>query len=373
MRTRGALLFNAGTNSGFTVTELELGEPQAGEVLVRLVAAGLCHSDYHYDTGDGVLSDLPLLLGHEGAGVVEKVGAGVTKVAVGDHVITSFMPSCGHCRWCVAGRGNLCDRGAALLSGKAMDGTYRMHTTDGQPVFVGTFTGTFAEHVVCPEDSLVRVEKDVPLDKVVLVACGVPTGWGSAVTLAEVEPGDVVCVIGCGGVGMNAVQGARYAGARTVIAIDPVQWKQDIAKAEFGATHSASSIAEAQELVTSLTNGVGADKAIITVGVVEGEMIDPALNLISKGGVLAISGVSAMTQTDAKLSLFAFVLYEKQIRGGLYGKSAPNLSIPKLVDLYRKGDLNLDSMVTNTYTLDQINEGYADMMSGKNLRGVILY
>jgi S-(hydroxymethyl)glutathione dehydrogenase/alcohol dehydrogenase len=254
-----------------------------------------------------------------------------------------------------------------------MDGTHRMHTTDGQPVFVGTYTGTFAEHVVCPQDSLVVVEKDVPLDKVVLVACGVPTGWGSAVTLAEVEPGDVVCVIGCGGVGMNAVQGARYAGAKTVIAIDPVPWKQEIAKAEFGATHSASSIAEAQELVTSLTRGVGADKAIITVGVVEGGMIEPALNLISKGGTLAISGVSAMTQTDAKLSLFTFVLFEKTIKGGLYGKSAPNLSIPKLVDLYRAGDLNLDSMVTNTYTLDQINEGYADMMSGKNLRGVILY
>ncbi|MBM3679268.1 MAG: NDMA-dependent alcohol dehydrogenase [Actinobacteria bacterium] len=373
MRTRGALLINAGTNSGFTVTELELGAPKDGEVLVELVAAGLCHSDYHYDTGDGVLSELPLLLGHEGAGVVREVGAGVTKVAPGDHVITSFMPSCGQCRWCTAGRGNLCDRGAELLSGKAMDGTHRVHTTDGQPVFVGTYTGTFAEHVVCPQDSLVRVEKDVPLDKVVLVACGVPTGWGSAVTLAEVEPGDVVCVIGCGGVGMNAVQGARYAGAKTVIAIDPVAWKREIAIEEFGATHAAASIEEAQELVTSLTRGVGADRAIITVGVVDGEMIDPALALISKGGVLAISSVSAMTQTDAKLSLFAFVLYEKQIRGGLYGKSAPNLSIPKLVDLYRRGDLKLDQLVTNTYTLGQINEGYADMMSGKNLRGVVLY
>jgi S-(hydroxymethyl)glutathione dehydrogenase / alcohol dehydrogenase len=373
VRTRGALLLNPGTNTGFTVTELELDPPKAGEVLVKLTAAGLCHSDYHGDTGDTIASGTPLLLGHEGAGVVQEVGAGVTKVAVGDHVITSFMPSCGHCRWCVAGRGNLCDRGAQLLSGKAMDGTHRVHTASGDPVFVGTFTGTFSEHIVCPEDSLVRIEKDVPLDKVVLVACGVPTGWGSAVTLAEVEAGDVVVVIGTGGVGMNAVQGARYAGAKTVIAVDPVQWKRDIAIAEFGATHAAASIAEAQELVTSLTNGVGADKAIITVGVVEGDMIDPALGLVSKGGVLAISGVSAMTQTDTKLSLFAFVLYEKQIRGGLYGKSAPNLSIPKLVDLYRKGDLNLDSLVTNTYPLEKINEAYDDMMTGKNLRGVIVY
>jgi S-(hydroxymethyl)glutathione dehydrogenase/alcohol dehydrogenase len=359
--------------AGWAVEELELGAPQPGEVLVKMVAAGLCHSDYHWNTGDCTVDTRPLLLGHEGAGIVAELGEGVTGLEVGDHVLTSFMPSCGSCRWCVAGRGNLCDRGADLLSGKAMDGTYRVHTLEGEEVFVGTYTGTFADHVVCPRDSLVRVEKDVPLDKVVVVACGVPTGWGSAVNIAEVKAGDVVVVIGTGGVGMNAVQAARYAGAKTVVAIDPVEWKREIAVAEFGATHAAASVEEAHDLVMSLTRGVGADKGIITMGVVEGEIIEPALGLISKGGILAVSGVSAMTQTDTKLGLFMFVLYEKQLRGGLYGQSAPNNSILELVDLYRKGDLKLDQLITNTYTLDQINEGYEDMMNGKNIRGVIVY
>ena len=371
LKTRGAILLEPGTRSGWSVEELELDEPKAGEVRVKLAAAGLCHSDQHYDTGDGVLEFKPLLGGHEGAGVVEALGPGVEGLEVGDHVITSFMPSCGHCRWCVEGQGQLCDRGAGLLSGFGLDGTHRIHW-NGQGVGAMTYTGTFAHHIVCPADSLIRFPGDISPTKAAIVGCAVPTGFGTAVNVAGVRVGDVVAVIGTGGVGMNAVQGARVAGAKTIVAIDPVEWKREQAPT-FGATHTAASLEEATELITSLTNGEMADRAIITMGVVDGAVVDPALGLISKNGVLAIAGVSAMAQNTAALSLFGFVMYQKQIRGGLYGGWAPRTSIPLLLDLYRKGELLLDELVTRTYPLEEINEGYRDMEEGRNIRGVIVY
>jgi NDMA-dependent alcohol dehydrogenase len=371
MKTKGALLLDPGTHSGWSVEDIELDPPKAGEVVVKLAAAGLCHSDYHYDAGDGVLEWSPLLGGHEGAGVVEDVGPNVTKVAAGDHVITSFMPSCGHCRWCVDGRGNLCDRGAGLLEGHALDGTHRIHW-NGKPVGPMTYTGTFAPYIVCPEDSLIKFGSDIPPDKAAIVGCAVPTGVGTAINVAGVRPGDVVVVIGTGGVGMNAVQGARIAGAQTIVTVDPVEWKQEQAPI-FGATHTTGSIEEATELVTDLTNGVMADRAILTMGVVDGMLIDPALNLISKGGTLGIGGVSAMTQNTAAFSIFPFVMYQKEIRGGLYGGWDARNAVPLLLDMYRKGLLKLDELVTRTYSLEEINQGYQDMEDGRNIRGVIVY
>jgi NDMA-dependent alcohol dehydrogenase len=371
VKTKGALLIEPGTNSGWSVEEIELDEPQAGEVRVKLAAAGLCHTDEHCDTGDMPMACAPVLGGHEGAGVVDALGPAVSGLEVGDRVITSFSPSCGFCRWCVTGRGNLCDRGAETISGKALDGTDRIHW-NGKPVGPIAFLGTFAPYVVCPAESLIRFDGGVSPETAAIVGCAVPTGFGTAVNVAGVRPGDVVAVIGTGGVGMNAVQGARVAGAKQIIAIDPVEWKREQAPV-FGATHTASSMEEATELIADLTRGVMADRAILTPGVVDGGMIDPALGLISKCGTLAIAGMADIAQHDAQLSLFNFVVYEKTIKAGIYGGWPPRRAIPVVLDLYRTGDLKLDELVTRTYALEQINEGYRDMREGRNIRGVIVY
>ncbi|MDW8061049.1 MAG: alcohol dehydrogenase catalytic domain-containing protein, partial [Thermomicrobium sp.] len=202
MKTRAAVLY--GPTRRFVVEELVLDEPKAGEALVRMVASGMCHSDWHFATGD-FTTRYPIVTGHEGAGIVERVGPGVTEVQPGDHVILTFIPSCGKCRWCLTGLPVLCDRGANITGGALLDGTYRLHTKDGQDVGQLAGVGCFSEYIVAPVETLIRVEPDIPLDKACLVACCVPTGFGAATKRAEVRPGDVVAVFGLGGVGMNAV------------------------------------------------------------------------------------------------------------------------------------------------------------------------
>ena len=264
MKTRAAVL--RGTGQDFEITELDLDPPKAGEVLIRYVAAGLCHSDEHLRHGD-IVPRFPLVGGHEGAGIIEQVGEGVTRLQPGDHVICSFLPVCGHCRWCSTGQSNLCDMGATILVGTLPDGTFRFH--GGGEDFGGMcMLGTFSERAVISENSAIKVDPDLPLDKVVLIGCGVPTGFGSAVHAAATEPGDTIAIYGVGGIGINAVQGAALAGARNVVAIDPLANKREMAE-QLGATHSAATAEEAQQLITELTRGVGADKAIVTVGVVD--------------------------------------------------------------------------------------------------------
>jgi NDMA-dependent alcohol dehydrogenase len=368
MQTKGAI-FWPGERS-WSVEPIEIDAPHAGEVLIKMEAAGLCHSDYHYIAGDA-FTDHPILGGHEGAGVVQEVGAGVTSLQPGDHVITTFIPSCGHCRWCRAGRGNLCDRGAELLSGKALDGTHRVHAR-GQDVGPMTFLGTFSPYVCAPVDALIKYEDDIPATVAAIVGCAVPTGWGTAVHVAQVEIGDTAVVIGCGGVGMNAIQGARLAGAQHVVAVDPVEFKREQART-FGATHAVVDLQQAAEVVAALTQGVMAERVIVTIGVLDGGLIGQIADLVCKAGVVAIGGVARMDQTEVTLPLMMFVMMEKQLRGGLYGGGIPGNVIPTLLDLYRKGDLLLDELVTRTYALDEINEGYADMAAGRNIRGVITF
>jgi S-(hydroxymethyl)glutathione dehydrogenase / alcohol dehydrogenase len=369
MQTEGAI-FWPGEELRWSVEPIEIDEPHAGEVLIRMEAAGLCHSDYHYIAGDA-FSDHPILGGHEGAGIVEQVGPGVSSVAPGDHVITAFIPSCGHCRWCRDGRGNLCDRGALLMAGVGLDGTHRVHAR-GRDIGPITFLGTFARYVCAPADSLIKYDPAIPPTVAAIAGCAVPTGWGTAVNIAQVAVGDTAVIIGCGGVGMNAIQGARMAGAKRVVAVDPVDFKRQQAPV-FGATHTAGSVEEAQALVSDLTGGVMAERVILTMGVVDGKLIDPILDLVCKTGVLAIGGVSRMDQVEANLSLMMFVMLEKQIRGGLYGGCKPGNAIPQLLELYKQGDLMLEELVTRTYPLEQINEGYADMAAGRNIRGVISF
>ncbi|MEZ5167826.1 MAG: NDMA-dependent alcohol dehydrogenase [Acidimicrobiales bacterium] len=378
MKTRAAVL--NGAHEDWQVEEIELDDPRKGEILVKTFAAGLCHSDEHLVTGDlgtpaelGGSSLFPVIGGHEGSGVVIEVGEGVTDVEVGDHVAVSFVPACGKCRWCASGQQNLCDLGAGTLGpGMVTDGRCAHHGADGRDINTMAKLGTFAEHMLLSQDSVVKVDKDIPLIPVALVSCGVATGYGSAVNRAEVRAGDTVVVVGCGGIGSNAIQGAKAAGAKNVIAVDPAEYKREMASV-FGATHTAPSMEEAMELVGGLTAGVMADSVILTPGVVHGELLAPAQFLTRKGGTIVVTGLAPMMQMDVQLNLFELAMMNKQIRGTIFGSDSPRRAVPRLLGMYQAGQLKLDELVTRTYTLDQINEGYQDMRDDKNIRGVLVF
>ncbi|NKS72431.1 NDMA-dependent alcohol dehydrogenase [Rhodococcus hoagii] len=370
MKIKGAVL--GGVGEDWRITEIELGEPVQGEVQVRLAASGLCHSDHHIRTGATPMAAFPVLGGHEGAGVVTAVGPGVSDVEVGDHVVLAFLPACGTCPSCAEGLQNLCDKGAGLLAGKAIsDGTHRV-TVDGQPAVPMCLLGTFAPYVTVNQASVVKIEKDIPLEKAALLGCGVSTGWGSATEIGGTKVGDTVVVVGVGGIGINAVQGAAHAGARFVVAIDPVKFKRDKA-VEFGATHTFASLEEALEPVRDLTWGKLADVTILTVGHLEGEMVAPALTITGKAGQVVVTSLGNALDKSASINLFELTLYQKRLQGAIFGGIGPREQIPRLLDLYRSGALELDGLATRTYRLDEINQGYSDMLDGKNLRGVIVY
>ncbi len=369
MKTQAAVLWDLG--DPWSLEEVDLAEPVAGEVKVKLAASGLCHSDEHLVTGD-IPVTLPVVGGHEGAGVVEAVGPGVTSVAAGDHVVLSFIPSCGRCRWCSTGHQNLCDLGAHLLAGVPIaDGIHRF-SSKGRGLGTMCLLGTFSPYTVVHEASVVKIDDSIPLDKAALVGCGVTTGWGSAVYAAQVEAGETVVVVGIGGVGINAVQGASLAGARRIVAVDPVPFKLEQAKI-FGATHTSPDMESAKALVEELTMGEMADKAILTVGVAEGHLVAPLMDLISKQGRAVVTAVAPMQQMDVKLNLHLMTLFQKQLHGAIFGSANPRADIPKLLALYKEGQLKLDELVTRSYSLEDVNQGYQDMRDGKNIRGVILY
>jgi S-(hydroxymethyl)glutathione dehydrogenase/alcohol dehydrogenase len=368
VKTKAAVLWETGRN--WEVVELDLDEPKQGEVLIRWEAAGFCHSDEHLRHGD-IVPRFPIVGGHEGAGVIEKIGPGVSRVAEGDHVVTSFLPVCGHCRWCATGHSNICDLGATILEGCLPDGTFRFHG-EGQDLGGMCMLGTFSQYSTISETSCVVVDKDLPLDVVVLVGCGVPTGWGSAVYAADVTPGETVIVYGIGGIGANAIQGAAHAGAMNLIAVDPLANKREAAE-DLGATHSVATAEEAYELSQELTRGVGADKAIITVDVVNEDVVGAAVTAIRKGGTAVITGLADPNKLTVQLSGAGLTLYEKTVKGTLFGSGNPMHDIPNLIRMYQAGKLKLDELITTTYTLDQINEGYDDLLAGKNIRGVMIH
>ncbi|HKP40970.1 NDMA-dependent alcohol dehydrogenase [Mycobacterium sp.] len=369
MKTKGALLWEL--NSPFKIDEIDLGDPVADEVQIRMHAAGMCHSDYHLTTGATPIG-LPALGGHEGAGVVSKVGKNVTGIEEGDHVILAFIPACGECQPCLKGYRSLCDRGAVLLGGKAIaDGTSRVHagSTAVSPM---NLLGTFAPYMTVHKDSVVKIDKDVPFETAAIMGCAVPTGYGSATNVAEVKPGETVVIVGVGGIGMSALQGAVISGARNVIAIDPNEWKRDQAF-KFGATHAYPSMAEAIAPIIDLTYGVMADKTIIAVGDMKGEYVEEALTLTTKTGTCVVTGMGSMMDVDVKLNLFLFTMLQKTLKGNIFGGGSSHVETPKLVALYKSGLLKIDEMVTNTYSLENLNDGYQDMLDGKNIRGVIKF
>ena len=285
--------------------------------------------------------------------------------------MTSFIPGCGRCRWCASGQQNLCDTGALMMTGSQLDGTFRKHL-NGKDVAQASFVGTFSEWSVMPEWGCIKIPKDIPLETAALVGCGVPTGWGSAVNGARVQPGDVVIVMGVGGIGINAVQGAKHAGAARIIAVDPVQLKREFAL-KVGATDTVTDIDEAGELARSVTNGQGADSAIVTVGVLTGDHLGQAFSTIRKDGTLVVTAVSNAAEVGIPVNLFELSMYQKRIQGVLYGMMSPSKDVPRLLALYEAGQLKLDELVTRTYTLDEINVGYEDLHSGINIRGVIRF
>ncbi len=369
MKTKAAVLWEVGKD--WSVEEIELDPPKQGEVLVSMAASGMCHSDEHLVTGDLPFA-LPIIGGHEGAGVVEEVGEGVTWLKPGDHVVFGFIPSCGRCPSCSTGHQNLCDLGAALgLGMQITDGTARHHA-QGRDVGLMCLLGTFSHHTVVNEASCIKIDDDIPLDRACLLGCGVVTGWGSAVYAADVQPGETVVVAGIGGIGANAIQGAKLAGAKRIIAVDPLENKREKAM-DFGATHTAESLEAALPVVTDLTWGTMANKVIMTLGVGNGELLASALALASKRGRVVITNIHPALETSANVSLLDLTLMEKQVVGSLFGSGNPRYDIPRLLGLYREGQLDLDGLITKTYTLDEVNEGYQDMRDGKNIRGVMVY
>jgi NDMA-dependent alcohol dehydrogenase len=368
MKTKAAVLWEPG--KPWSVEELDVTEPGPGEALVKMAYAGLCHSDDHGVTGDfpGVT---PLVGGHEGAGEVVAVGPGVDRVAVGDAVMLLATPTCGVCRFCTEGRGYLCNANKTVLGGPRADGSYPFRSgTQG----IGAFAqlGTFSEYTSVNQTQLLPYERDVPPEVAAILSCGVVTGYGSTVRAAQVRPGDTVVVVGTGGVGMSAVQGARIAGAVRIVAVDPLESKRERALT-FGATHTATSMEEARDLVAELTRGVMADAVVLTVGVLSSDMVAPAAELAAKGGKVVLTAVARHDDETVRLPLSAFLLSAKSLIGVVFGQTRSLADVAPMLDLYRAGILKLDEMVTATYSLDEIAIGYEDMHAGKNIRGVIRF
>lgn len=350
-----------------SVEEIDLLEPQRNEVTVRMAATGVCHSDLHYI--DGLLPHpSPAVLGHEGAGVVEKVGEGVTYVQPGDHVILSFIPSCGQCPYCIAGRPNLCTPGnRAAARGTLLDGTTRLRKGE-QEVYHMSCTACFAERTVVPESSVVKVREDMPLDRAALIGCGVTTGVGAVINSARVQAGSVVAVIGCGGVGLNVVQGASLCGAAKIIAVDVNDFKLELAQ-QFGATHTVNAAKDdAVAAIRQLSPG-GADYTFEVIG--RPETMRQAYDATRRGGMTVVLG---MAPADAEVSIPALsLLQEKVLTGSSYGGNRPRIDMPKLVDLYMAGKLKLDELISRRYPLEAINDAFQAMRQGEVARSIVQF
>ena len=362
---KAAVLYEA--NRPLEIEDLEQEGPRAGEARVRVMATGVCHSDWHIANGDWA-SPLPMVLGHEAAGLVEEVGAGVSTVRAGDHVIFSFRPHCGRCFYCSTGRTILCD-GHTAERGVMLDGTFRLRHR-GQGIYQMARIGTFSERVVCPAEMLVPIRPEMPWPQAALIGCCVPTGVGAVVRCAQVEAGASVLVIGCGGVGLNVVQGARLAGARTIIASDLLDAKLAFAR-DFGATHTVNASREdVGEAARDLTGGRGVDYAFDAIG---GEQTTlQILDAVRPGGTAVIVGMAAHA-TRAPITPFAMAAQEKVLKGTMYGTVRPNVDFPWLVDLYLQGRLKIDELVSRTWKLEEVNEGFKAMRGGQVARGVVVF
>ena len=345
-----------------SVEDVQLAPPKAYEVKIKMAAAGACHSDLSVLNGT-IPHPLPVVLGHEGAGVVEEVGEGVSHTKPGHHAVLSFVPNRGRCFHCVRHEAFLCratPRGGAML-----DGTQRL-SQGGKPLAAFCSLGNMAEYVVCPAISVVPVSKDIPLDVAALIGCGVTTGVGAVINTAAVEPGSTVAVFGCGGVGIATIQGARIAGAARIFAVDISDEKLELAK-RFGATDVVKA-EDAPKQLMALTDGIGVDYAFEAIGI--GAVVEAAIQATRRGGTTVAVGVGKLTDS-IKLNALVFPLSGKTLASCMFGSANPQLDFPKMLALYRGGKLDLQGMVTKTYSIDEAPQALKDLELGKNTRGVI--
>lgn len=352
----------------FVLENVELSPPRSGEVCVRVAASGVCHSDWHVVSGD-TKHPLPVVLGHEGAGVVEEVGPGVTAVKPGDSVILNWAPDCGRCFYCLRGRPSLCDTFIGpIWAGTMLDGTPRLKLR-GRDVFHFSGLATFAERTVVPQETCVPIARDVPLEVAALVGCAVATGVGAVTRTVRVAAGDSVVVVGCGGVGLSIVQGAALVGARLIVAVDTSLAKLELAR-KLGATHGVLSSQDVPREVKALTEGRGADWAFEAIGLPAVQ--EGTLDLIRPGGTTVLVGLAPMgTATNFPSALLT--RQEKSVVGCYYGTTNTHRDFPEFLAWYRAGRLALDALVTRRYRLEEINEAYRALRGGEVGRGVIVF
>ena len=367
MKAKAAILFEVGQK--LEIREVEVEAPKYGEVLIKMAVGGVCHSDLHVMTGH-LTAPVPAILGHEGSGVVAEVGAGVTSLKPGDHVIPMWRLSCGVCEYCSGSRPALCASGTQIrMTGRLLDGTTRFKF-EGREIKHFAGVSSFSEYSVIPERAVLKIPNDFPLDKAALLGCGVITGVGAVFNAARVKPGSSVAVFGTGGVGVNVIQGAAIAGAEIIIAVDILPSKLEFAK-RFGATHTINAKeTKPVEAVRALTGGRGVDYSFEVIGLPE--TIRQAYDSLSKRGMAVAVGVAPMT-TEVSVPIMSLVYEERILTGSVYGSSRPWIDIPMLINLYRAGKLKLDELLTRQYPFAQINEAYAALERGEVLRSVVTF
>ena len=367
MKSRAAVLFQP--NSRLDVVEVDVDPPRAGEVLVEMAAGGVCHSDLHVMRGE-LMAPTPAVLGHEGAGVVSAVGAGVESVAPGDHVIPLWRLSCGSCPFCTGGRPALCLAGTKIRNtGFLSDGTTRF-SLDGKPIKTYAGVSTFSRYTVIPERAVLKISRDLPLNLAALLGCAVVTGFGAVVNAAKVKPGQTVAVFGAGGVGLNVVQAAALAGAVSIVAVDLHAPKLHEALA-FGATHAVNaSQADPVAAIREINAGAGVDFAFDVVGAPK--VTRQAYDVLARRGTLIVVGLAPAGQ-EVSLPMISLTYEERTVTCSLFGSGDPRVDILRLIELYRAGKLKVDALLTRTYPLSQINEAYGALERGEVLRSVVTF
>jgi len=367
MKTKAAILY--GPRTSLVIDEIDLEGPKEKEVLVKFMAAGLCHTDLSIINGVFSPAPFPLILGHEGAGIIQEIGAGITRVKAGDHVVMTLMPVCGQCYFCLRQQHHLCADRDKVRGGTMFDGTCRSKKGN-QNIYVFSGLGCFSEYNVVNEQSIIPIDPSLPFDRVALLGCSVVTGVGAVINKAKVKPGSSVAVVGVGGVGLNVIQGAVLANAARIIAIDRIDSKLEYAK-KFGATNVINSSKEDPvKKVMELTSGIGIDYAFEAIGGMETALT--TYKLIRKGGTAVIIGVAG-PEANIAISLFELPVMDKNVLGSFMGSGDIRIDLLNLINLYKIGRLKLDELITKRYKLEEINTGFKDMEAGKNARGVILF
>ena len=368
LQATAAVLYEAG--KPLRIETVEVMPPGVGEVRVRMKAAGVCHSDLHVIKGD-LSMPMPIIPGHEGSGVIESIGPGVTSVSVGDHVIPIWRASCGQCDFCMAGRPALCDMGTRMrFEGVMPDGTMRFRNQAGTPIRHYAGVSTFSSYATMPEAAVVKIPKDCSFEHAALLGCGVITGVGAVTNAARIHPGCTVAVFGVGGIGLNIVQGARLMSARQIIAVDVHGSKESYAR-QMGATHFINATdGDPVQLIKDLTGGRGVDFSFESIGLPR--PIEQAYDSLKKGGTCVVAGI-CRADARAQINVNQLVYAEKTLKGTLYGSMRPRVDLIQLMELHRAGKLMLDELLTRTYPLEEINEAYSALERGEVARSLIVF